>query len=172
VTVGALVAVNAGGSAVDPVSGELYAARFGRPGEFPELRAPSSEAASGEGGPTLNTTLAVVATDTTLTKAQAQKLAGVAHDGIARALRPVHLLSDGDTVFALASGARPLPVPDGDAAFAVHVEAAALNELYAAAADAVTRAIGHAMLAAESVTGPGGDFRGFRDICANKPNRG
>ncbi|MEY9871018.1 putative pantetheine hydrolase [Streptacidiphilus sp. MAP12-33] len=165
VTVGALVAVNAVGSAVDPATGELYAARFGQPGEFPDLRA---EPSASPQDPGLNTTLAVVVTDTTLTKAQAHKLAGTAHDGLARALRPVHLLSDGDTVFALASGARPLPVPEGDAAFAVHVEAAALNELYAAAADAVTRAIGHAVLAAESV----GEFRSFRDMCANKPNCG
>ncbi|RAG83625.1 peptidase S58 family protein [Streptacidiphilus pinicola] len=171
VTLGALVAVNAVGSAVDPVTGELYAIRFGRPGEFPDLRAePSSPPAD---GPSLNTTLAVVATDTTLTKAQAHKLAGVAHDGLARALRPIHLLSDGDTVFALASGARPLPVPEGTAgsgagAFAVHVEAGVLNELYAAAADTVTRAIGHAVLAAESV----GEFSSFRDKCTNKPNCG
>ncbi|SEK76806.1 P1 family peptidase [Streptacidiphilus jiangxiensis] len=166
VTVGALVAVNAVGSAVDPVTGELYAARFGQPGEFPELHA--EPAAAPAEGPSLNTTLAVVATDTTLTKAQAHKLAGTSHDGLARALRPVHLLSDGDTVFALASGARPLPVPEGDPAFAVHVEAAALNELYAAAADAVTRAVGRAMLAAETV----GEFHSFRDKCANRPNCG
>jgi putative pantetheine hydrolase len=170
VTVGALVAVNAVGSAVDPATGELYAARFGRPGEFPDLRAEPSPPTE---GPSLNTTLAVVATDTTLTKAQAHKLAGTAHDGLARALRPVHLLSDGDTVFVLASGARPLPVPEGqpvpeEAAFAVHTEAGALNELYAAAADAVTWAIGHAVLAAESV----GEFSSFRDMCTNKPNCG
>lgn len=166
ITLGVLVAVNAVGSAVDPETGELYAARFGRPGEFPELRAePSAPPAEGS---SLNTTLAVVVTDTTLTKAQAQKLAGVAHDGLARALRPIHLLSDGDTVFALASGARPLPVPEGDPAFAVHVEAGALNELYAAAADTVTRAIGHAVLAAESV----GEFSSFWDRCTNKPNCG
>jgi putative pantetheine hydrolase len=170
VTVGAVVAVNAVGSAVDPATGELYAARFGRPDEFPDLRA---EPATPAEGPSLNTTLAVVATDTTLTKAQAHKLAGTAHDGLARALRPVHLLSDGDTVFVLASGARPLPVPDGPpdaegAAFAVHVEAGVLNEIYAAAADTVTRAIGHAVLAAESV----GEFSSFRDRCTNKPNCG
>jgi L-aminopeptidase/D-esterase-like protein len=56
----------------------------------------------------LNTTLAVVATDAELTRAQAQKLAGTAHDGIARAVRPVHLLNDGDSVFALATGRHAL----------------------------------------------------------------
>ncbi|MBF9068320.1 P1 family peptidase [Streptacidiphilus fuscans] len=161
-TVAALVAVNAVGSPVDPSTGELYAARFGEPGEFPALRAEPTQAPDAR---PLNTTLAVVATDVTLTKAQAAKFAGTAHDGLARALRPVHLLSDGDTVFALASGTRPLPVPEGDPAFAVHTEAAALNELFAAGADAVTRAIGHAMLAAETV----GEFEAYRDRCANRP---
>ncbi|WP_037602587.1 P1 family peptidase [Streptacidiphilus rugosus] len=168
ITVGALVAVNAVGSAVDPVSGELYAARFGEPGEFPALALSPQDGPPAERPGALNTTLAVVATDVALTKAQAHKLAGTAHDGLARALRPVHLLSDGDTVFALASGARPLPAPEGDPAFAVHAEAGALNEIFAAAADVVTRAIGHAMLAAESV----GGFRSFRDMCANQPNSG
>ena len=51
-----------------------------------------------------NTTIAVIATDATLTKAQAQRLATCAHDGLARAIRPVHTQMDGDTVFALATG--------------------------------------------------------------------
>ena len=89
--------------------------------------------------PPLNTTLAVVATDAGLSKAQAQKLAGTAHDGIARAVRPVHLLSDGDTVFALATGERPLEAG----------QPLALNELLAAGADVVTRAIVRAVRAAE-----------------------
>ena len=70
----------------------------------------------------LNTTLAVVATDAALTRAQAQKLAGTAHDGLARAVRPVHLLTDGDTVFALSTGRLPLP-PE---------PVAALNDILAA----------------------------------------
>ena len=84
----------------------------------------------------------MVATDADLTRAQAQKLAGTAHDGIARAVRPVHLLNDGDTVFALATGpARSTGHP------------LALNEVLAAGADVVTRAIVRAVLAARSVTG-------------------
>src|SRR6185312_15045465 len=75
----------------------------------------------------LNTTLAVVATDAELSRAQAQKLAGTAHDGIARAVRPVHLLSDGDTVFTLATGGRPLDPADP----------LALNDVLAAGADMV-----------------------------------
>ncbi|MER5944728.1 P1 family peptidase [Streptomyces sp. NPDC001904] len=104
--------------------------------------------------PPLNTTLAVVATDADLTRAQAQKVAGTAHDGIARAVRPVHLLNDGDTVFALATGERPL-----DAANPL-----ALNEILAAGADLVTRAIVRAVRAAESVVTPGGTHLAYRDL--------
>ncbi|MFJ8825626.1 P1 family peptidase [Streptomyces sp. NPDC102467] len=104
--------------------------------------------------PPLNTTLAVVATDADLSRAQAQKVAGTAHDGIARAVRPVHLLNDGDTVFALATGARPL-----DAANPL-----ALNEILAAGADLVTRAIVRAVRAAESAQGPGGTFLSYCDL--------
>ncbi|WP_413966528.1 P1 family peptidase [Actinacidiphila polyblastidii] len=121
-----------------------------------------------------NTTLAVVATDAALTRAQAQKLAGTAHDGLARAVRPVHLLSDGDTVFAVATGARPLlpqdrPAP-ADPAFGVHVEAGAVNEILAAGADVLTRAVLHAVLSAETVAGPGGVFPSYRDLYG--PGRG
>ncbi|MFF0724773.1 P1 family peptidase [Streptomyces sp. NPDC004134] len=117
--------------------------------------------------PPLNTTLAVVATDAALGKAQAQKLAGSAHDGLARAVRPAHLLSDGDTVFALATGTRPLLPPDAaapDPAFAVHQEAGALNEIFAAGADALTRAMARALRAAASVDGPGGVFPSYTDL--------
>ncbi|AQU68200.1 P1 family peptidase [Streptomyces niveus] len=160
VTVAALVVANAAGSAVDPLTGVLYGRYFqGRPGHPP---AGVHEAALArlagirerDGRPPLNTTLAVVATDADLSKAQAQKLAGTAHDGIARAVRPVHLLNDGDTVFTLATGERPLEAGDP----------LALNELLAAGADAVTRAIVRAMVAAAGVEGPGGTFPAYRDL--------
>ena len=96
----------------------------------------------------------MVATDADLSKAQAQKLAGTAHDGIARAVRPVHLLNDGDTVFAMATGERPL-----DAGHPL-----ALNEILAAGADAVTRAIVRALRAAESVDGPGGLWPSYGEL--------
>ncbi|TVL94472.1 P1 family peptidase [Streptomyces sp. SAJ15] len=117
--------------------------------------------------PPLNTTLAVVATDAELTRAQAHKLAGTAHDGLARAVRPVHMLSDGDTVFALATGGRPLLPASGragDPAFAVHREAGALNEVLAAGADVLARAVVKALLAAEGVDGPGGVFPAYREL--------
>ncbi|WSD73303.1 P1 family peptidase [Streptomyces sp. NBC_01591] len=154
ITVGALVVVNAAGSVVDPRTGVLYG-EYGaaEPPVHPvpeTLRAAErrlAEAWDANARPPLNTTLAVVATDADLTRAQAQKLAGTAHDGLARAVRPVHLLTDGDTVFALATGARPLDPQNP----------IALNELLAAGADVLARAIVKAVRAARSVDGrPGG----------------
>ncbi|MFF6781507.1 P1 family peptidase [Streptomyces sp. NPDC012510] len=161
ITVGALVVANAAGSVTDPETGvlygELFQGRTARPA--PEVHASAgrrlAEAAARNPPPPLNTTLAVVATDADLTRAQAQKLAGTAHDGIARAVRPVHLLNDGDTAFTLATGARPLPPSAGPLA---------LNELLAAGADLVTRAIVRAVRAAESVDGPGGVWPSYGDL--------
>jgi len=160
VTVGALVVANASGSAVDPLTGVLYGRYIeGRP-DYPSAQVHEAAQArlarvrERNGQQPLNTTLAVVATDAELSKAQAQKLAGTAHDGIARAVRPVHLLNDGDTVFALATGEHPLDAADP----------LALNEVLAAGADAVTRAIVRAMVAAEGFEGPGGAFPSYRDL--------
>jgi len=111
-TVAALAVVNAAGSVLDPGGGCLSGARYGLPGEFDHLREPSAgEVAAWRpaGFTSLNTTIGVVATDLTLTKAQCGKLAGVAHDGLARAIRPAHTMVDGDTVFAVATCARPAP---------------------------------------------------------------
>lgn len=159
VTVAALAVVNAVGSTVDPATGELYGARYGLPGEFAGLRAPdvaeraalaAASAALDSGvGEAFHTTIGVVATDATLTKAQCQKLAGIAHDGMARAIRPVHSMFDGDTVFALATGA------------GAPLDPAAFNAVLAAVADAFSRAVAHAMLTA---TGAGG-FRAYAEIC-------
>ncbi|MDF3302833.1 P1 family peptidase [Streptomyces tropicalis] len=160
ITVAALAVANAAGSAVDPETGVLYGELFGGRVAYPEpsvheaARQRLAESAAKHGVPPLNTTLAVVATDADLTKAQAQKLAGTAHDGIARAVRPVHLLNDGDTVFALATGARPL-----DAGRPL-----ALNEVLAAGADMVTRAIVRAVRAAEPVTGPDGEWPTYGEL--------
>ena len=85
------------------------------------------------------TTLAVLATDVTLTKAGCQKLAGVGHDGMARALSPVHTSYDGDTVFALSTAVRPTVTGLDEV------------ELQTAAADCVSVAIVRAVLSATSV---------------------
>ncbi|MFF0753383.1 P1 family peptidase [Streptomyces sp. NPDC004267] len=164
ITVGALVVVNAVGAAIDPETGVPYGARFaggGRPADpdpavHEAARRRLARARARLAPPPMNTTLAVVATDAVLTRAQAQKFAGTAHDGIARAVRPVHLLNDGDTVFALATGARELPSAPGPLA---------LNEILAAGADAVTRAIVRAVLAPPTgISGPGGDFPAYREL--------
>ncbi|MEV0219228.1 P1 family peptidase [Streptomyces sp. NPDC050704] len=160
VTVAALVVANAVGSVVEPETGALYGellqGRMSCPARevHEAARARLAEAAAKNSTPPLNTTLAVVATDADLSKAQAQKLAGTAHDGIARAVRPVHLLNDGDTVFALATGARPLAAENP----------LALNEILAAGADLVTRAIVRAVRAAESVEGPGGLWPAYGEL--------
>ncbi|MEU9213980.1 P1 family peptidase [Streptomyces sp. NPDC048415] len=160
ITVGALVVANAAGSAVQPETGALYGELAQGRTAYPSLEAHEAarqrlaEIAAKNGPPPLHTTLAVVATDADLTRAQAQKLAGTAHDGIARAVRPVHLLNDGDTVFALATGARSL-----DAANPL-----ALNEILAAGADLVTRAIARAVRGAESVDGPGGVWPSYEEL--------
>ncbi len=107
ITVGALVAVNAIGDVIEPSTGRVIAGARTADGSAPfgtmqalmrgEVPAPLQVGAA--------TTLGVVATDAVLTKAQASKLAQMAHDGFARAINPVHTMSDGDTIFALATGA-------------------------------------------------------------------
>ncbi|NEA85330.1 P1 family peptidase [Streptomyces sp. SID7958] len=160
ITVAALVVANAAGSVVDPETGVLYGELFAGRVRYPDPDVHRSalqrlEAlAERSAPPPLNTTLAVVATDAVLTKAQAQKLAGTSHDGIARAVRPVHLLSDGDTVFAMATGARTLDPADP----------LALNEILAAGADTVTRAIVRAVRLAGSVDGPGGAWPSYGEL--------
>jgi putative pantetheine hydrolase len=156
-TVAALVVVNSAGSTVDSRTGELYGARFGLAGEFASLRPPSAAEVAAAASvlapaPTLATTIGIIATDVSLTKAQCAKVAGVGHDGLARAVRPVHSMVDGDTLFTLATAARPAP------------DDAALHELLTAAADCVTRAVVHAMLAAGTVTTPAGTWRAYRDV--------
>ncbi|MFC4035599.1 P1 family peptidase [Streptomyces polygonati] len=163
--VAALAVVNASGSVVDPDTGALWGAGAAWSAEFGPAggarpaavvaRARDRLAAVRQPAP-FNTTLAVVATDATLSRARAQRLAGAAHDGLARAIRPAHLLSDGDTVFALATGRRP-PDPEG-------TDDAAVNEILAAGADTLARAIVHAVLAADGVSGPGGSFPAYREL--------
>lgn len=147
-TVGAIVAVNAVGSAI-ALDGRLLGAGLGIEDEFAELPSVDPERLAAhwqeqadrlaEVRAGMATTIAIVATDATLDKAGCQKLAGVAHDGMARALSPVHTAFDGDTIFTLATGARPVPDPID------------LMMLQTAAADCLTRAIVHAMVQASTV---------------------
>ncbi|GAA1912780.1 P1 family peptidase [Streptomyces sodiiphilus] len=174
ITVAALTVVNAAGSVVDPATGVLYGDPPGTPVRSPAALAEAGQrlaAAVAESArrsatalqPPLNTTLAVVATDAVLTPAQAQKLAGTSHDGLARAVRPVHLMTDGDTVFTLATGQKPLPAPEGRAASTLET-ALGLNELLGAGAEVLTRAVVKAVRAASGAETPGGVFPSYRDL--------
>jgi len=107
--VAALVVVNAVGDVVDPATGQVVAGVRTADGQGLAdarvlLRAGALAGARESPGRGENTTLGVVATNARLTKTQATKVAQMAHDGLARAIAPAHLPSDGDTVFALATG--------------------------------------------------------------------
>ena len=139
-TVGALVAVNALGDVVDPATGRPVAGARSPDGR--RLHDTRRALLAGEPPRPLiagtNTTIGVVATDAPLTKAQAQRLAQVAHDGLARTVNPVHTAADGDTLFALSTG-RATDVPDRIV-------------LGAMAAEATARAVLRAVQAAQSIT--------------------
>lgn len=141
VTVGAIVAVNAVGDVYDIRTGEMIASAHmpdGTPisaegllwGHAPAPKQPRIPA------PGSNTTIGVVAVDCKLTKEEANRLADVAHDGLARAIRPVHTQMDGDTMFALATGR-----VDAEVNFV---------KLCAAAAEVTARAIVNAVLASKA----------------------
>ncbi len=150
VVVGAIVAVNSVGRTFNPETGELYASFLELDGEFGSLTNPADLgfqgrpedfALFGDGQDLVarNTTIGVIATNAVLDKAQAQKIAQMAQDGFARAIRPAHTMFDGDTIFTVGTG---------------EVELANVGELSAvgaAAADVMARAIVHAMLSANSV---------------------
>jgi L-aminopeptidase/D-esterase-like protein len=105
--VGAIVAVNAVGDIIDPLTGQVVAGVRNPDGTLADARKVLREAPRPVPGPgpAQNTTIAVVATNARLTKAQAHRLALMADDGLARAINPSHTPGDGDTVFALATGA-------------------------------------------------------------------
>ena len=140
--VGAIVAVNAVGGGVDPETSQIIAGPLAADGttmldSMALITAPGFESPQPRAGQ--NTTIGVVATNASLTKSQANKLADVSHDGLAMAVRPAHLMSDGDTMFALATGS--------------HEADANMNRLCAAAALCTSRAIVRAIT---SATGLGG----------------
>ncbi|HEY0835565.1 MAG TPA: P1 family peptidase, partial [Azospirillum sp.] len=154
-TVGALVVVNAFGSAVIPGTDTFWAWALEQDGEAGGQAPPVRALGPGDldysfdlsvGG---NTTIAVVATDATLSKAQARRVALMAHDGLGRALRPVHTTVDGDSVFALSTGRRPLADPVGG-----------LSRIGMAAADCLSRAIMRGVFEAEAL----GPWPAYRDL--------
>lgn len=139
VTVGALIAVNALGDVLDTETGAVLAGA--RTSDGNSLRDSHHALLAGEPPLSIlagaNTTIGVVATDAILTKAQAQRLAGAGHDGLARAIRPVHTLYDGDTLFALGTGQVD--------------QSPGFNVLAVMAAEAVARACANAVRAAQSL---------------------
>jgi L-aminopeptidase/D-esterase-like protein len=103
--VGAIVVVNAVGDIIDPKTGAVVAGVRNADGTLPDVRKLlRSGALLAPAQPGQNTTIGVVATNASLTKAQAHRLALMADDGLARAINPSHTNGDGDTVFALATG--------------------------------------------------------------------
>lgn len=141
VTVGAIVAVNAVGDVFDPSTGKPIAGARTKDGK--SLLNSMTAILRGEPLPPMlagtATTIGVVATDAVLTKAQATKVAQMAHDGLARAINPVHTAWDGDTIFALATGKSSKP--------------ANVTLIGALAAEAMSRAIVRAVLAAKGLPG-------------------
>lgn len=128
-TVGALLAVNALGDVVFPGDGSILAGARREDGVgFVNTVAAMLAAAPIEAEPATNTTIGVVATDAGLTGEQAVHLAAVAHDGLALGIRPVHTMYDGDTLFALSTGARAVTTSE-------------LAVLAVAAVQAVVRAV-------------------------------
>jgi L-aminopeptidase/D-esterase-like protein len=142
VVIGALAVVNAVGLPVGVRDG------------IPETSARPGEKA----GPPLNTTLVVVATNAVLTKAECKRTASACHAGLARALNPSHTLADGDTVFALATGAVELhSSPDAPRLFS-------LIALQSAAADVVTEAILDGVSQAKGISTPAGVFAAYGPV--------
>ena len=139
--VAALIVVNTVGDVIDPSTGRVIAGVRTADGKgFADVHALLR---SGELKPSglfgRNTTIGVVATNATLTKAQASRMAQLAHDGLARTISPAHTVFDGDTIFALATGARP-GTPD-------------MLAIGALAADAVAEAVVRAVRTATSIPG-------------------
>lgn len=148
-TVGALVAANPMGSVTTPGDKHFWAAPFEIDGEFgghgPDpnsglgrtLESRKIAAMLTNAEDRANTTIAIVATDAALSKAQCQRMATAAHDGIARACVPAHSPGDGDLVFALSTSARPLDDPERSLTMIGHAASLCL-------ARAIARAIYHA----------------------------
>ncbi len=157
-TVGAIVGVNSWGSVVAPGGRAFWAAPFEIDREFGGLGSAGLRAAPDEWGlakrpaETRNTTIACVATDAILTPAQAKRFAVMAQDGFARAIRPVHAPFDGDVVFALATGRRPLADPADYT----------LARLGALAADTLARAVARGVF--EATPWPGAYVPCWRDL--------
>lgn len=158
ITVGALVAVNSLGSAVAPGGKLFWAAPVELDGEFGGLGTDGLAAGPEDYGramrPRANTTLACIATDVALTRVEMQRIAIMAQDGLARALRPAHAPFDGDVVFAISTAQQQAP-ENMPRAFLV-------TRLGALAADVLARSIARAIYEATAL--PGSEIPAWRDL--------
>jgi L-aminopeptidase/D-esterase-like protein len=148
-TIGALVVVNAVGSVTVGDGPHFWAAPFEQGKEFGGLGWPKAFGANdlalrSKGGERQATTIALIATDAKLSKAQAHRLAVMAQTGMSRAIYPVHTPLDGDLVFAAATGRKPLADP-----------LLSLTALGTLAANVLARAIARAVYEAEALPFPG-----------------
>ena len=138
--VAAIVAVNAVGDVLDHGSGKLLAGARKADGKgLRNTMASLMGGAESHGQPGSNTTIAVVATNATLTKSEVNKVAQMSHDGLARSIAPVHTAMDGDAIFAAATGGL---TPKAD-----------LSKIGALGAEALARAVKQAVLSATSIPG-------------------
>lgn len=158
ITVGAIVAVNSLGAAIGPDSKQFWAAPFEMDNEFGGLGSDELRAGSESYGkamqPRGNTTIAVISTDIALTRVELQRVAMMAQDGLARALRPVHAPFDGDVVFALSTEQQE--VPEGTPRSFMTLRIGAL------AADTLARAIARAIFEATALEGS--NIPAWRDL--------
>ena len=161
--VGALVAANAFGSVTMPGTGTLWAWPLELANELGGQPLPATGVVDQEfafdaaiGG---QTTIGVVATNAQLTKAEATRIAMMAQDGLARAIRPAHTPFDGDTMFVIATGTLEASEP---------IAPRALGRLGMIAADCVARAIGRAVVEAESL----GDMPSYRELYGDQLSAG
>ena len=149
-TVAAIVGLNPAGSPVDPRTCLPYGTFLELGTEFNLVQPKTEEcqaAASGRGGPNdgsdsapRNTTIALVATDAPLMDLEAERMAQIANAGLARSIRPIHGIGDGDTVFGMATTPPTSPLGNND-----------LQAIFNAAADVLGRAVVHAVLDSKQV---------------------
>ncbi len=154
ITVGAIVACNAVGDVIDPASGKVLAGARSLDGS--SIMGSRDAIVAGVNPQALlagtNTTIGLIATDAILTKAQAHRLAQVSHDGLARAINPVHTMLDGDTMFALGTGKAG--------------KTAGMLMLCTLAAEVTARAIVRGTMAAKSFTSSGMHWPAATDLSA------
>jgi L-aminopeptidase/D-esterase-like protein len=153
VSIAAAVVVNAAGSPVNSATGRLWADRMQVLATPNDGEREALETAYTRAQRSAATTIGVIMTDASLSKAQATKIAAVAHDGMARAIRPVHSMFDGDTVFCLASSRRPVAEDQIHSLFA-------FNQLLTVAADVFADACLDGIL---SATGRG-SWKSYADL--------